>query len=173
MLPVVIDSKHLVINAVGEQDAELLPLRAPKGVPRMTTPLPEPTEALIHEDRLTYTPSARSVSLARRRSARLVHEWGHPGIAGDVGLVVSEMASNALLHGFVQGRLFRVHLTLTKSALRVEVTDARGECLPVQRIPAGDDQSGRGLALIDAFAARWGVEACVVGKTVWAEFDVG
>jgi hypothetical protein len=44
--------------------------------------------------------------------------------------------------------------------------------MPRQRIPAGDDQSGRGLALIDAFTARWGVEPCVVGKTVWAEFDV-
>jgi anti-sigma regulatory factor (Ser/Thr protein kinase) len=139
----------------------------------MTTPLPEPAaDTLLHEDRLTYTPNPRSVSLARRRSARLVGEWGHPGIAGDVGLVVSEMTSNALLHGSVQGRLFRVHLTLTKSALRVEVTDARGECLPVQRTPDDEDQFGRGLMLIGALAARWGCEPCVVGKTVWAEFDV-
>jgi anti-sigma regulatory factor (Ser/Thr protein kinase) len=138
---------------------------------RMATP--ESADAVVlREDRLTYTPSPRSVSLARRRSARLVREWGHPGIAGDAGLVVSEMTSNALLHGHVQGRLFRVHLKLTKSALRIEVTDARGEFMPRQRIPAGDDQSGRGLSLIDAFTARWGVEPCVVGKTVWAEFDV-
>jgi anti-sigma regulatory factor (Ser/Thr protein kinase) len=139
----------------------------------MTTPLPEPAASLLlREDRLTYTPNPRSVSLARRRSARLVGEWGHPALAGDVGLVVSEMASNALLHGAVQGRLFRVHLKLLTSTLRIEVTDPRGECLPVRRTPADDDQFGRGLTLIGALTARWGVEPCVVGKTVWAEFDV-
>jgi anti-sigma regulatory factor (Ser/Thr protein kinase) len=133
---------------------------------------PEPTSLVIHEDRLTYTPFARSVSLARRRSARLIAEWGYPELAADVGLVVSEMASNALLHGVVPGRLFRVHLKLTASALRIEVTDARGECLPVQRTPADDDQFGRGLTLIGALTARWGVEPLVVGKTVWAELDL-
>jgi anti-sigma regulatory factor (Ser/Thr protein kinase) len=138
----------------------------------MTTPLPESAEAFIHEDRLTYTPHPRSVSLARRRSARLVGEWGYAGLAADVGLVVSEMTSNALLHGYVQGRLFRVHLKLTTSALRIEVTDARGECLPAQRKPADDEPFGRGLTLIGALSARWGVQPCVVGKTVWAEFDV-
>jgi anti-sigma regulatory factor (Ser/Thr protein kinase) len=139
----------------------------------MTTPLPEPAaDTLIHEDRLTYTPNPRSVSLARQRAARLVGEWGYPGIAGDVAVVVSEMTSNALLHGYVQERLFRVHLMLTKTALRVEVTDARGECLPVQRTPGDDDQFGRGLMLIGALAARWGWEPRIVGKTVWAEFDL-
>lgn len=139
----------------------------------MTTPMPDPADVvLLREDRLTYTPHPRSVSLARRRSARLVGEWGYPGLAGDVGVVVSEMASNALLHGHVQGRLFRVHLALTRAALRVEVTDARGECLPVRRTPDDEAQFGRGLILIGALSARWGVEPCVVGKTVWAEFDV-
>lgn len=127
---------------------------------------------VIREDGLTYTQSARSVSLARRRSARLVQAWGLPAIAGDVALVVSEMTSNALLHGSVPGQRFRVLLQLTKSVLRIEVTDARGEYLPVQRTPGDGDQFGRGITLINALAARWGVEPCVVGKTVWAEFDV-
>jgi hypothetical protein len=89
-----------------------------------------------------------------------------------VGLVVSEMTSNALLHGAVRDRLFRVHLKLTTSTLRIEVTDARGECLPLQRTPTDDDQGGRSLTLIGALTARWGYEPRVVGKTVWAEFDL-
>lgn len=133
---------------------------------------PEPTDLVIHEDRLTYTPFARSVSLARRRSARLVAQWGYPELAGDAGLVVSEMASNALLHGTVQDRLFHVHLKLTPSTLRIEVTDARTECLPVQRTPSDDAQFGRGLTLIGALTTRWGVEPCVDGKTVWAELSL-
>jgi hypothetical protein len=82
------------------------------------------------------------------------------------------MTSNALLHGAVPGRLFRVHLKLTVRALRIEVTDARSECFPVQRNPCDDEQFGRGLTLVGALAARWGVTPCVVGKTVWAELDV-
>lgn len=31
-----------------------------------------------------------------------------------------------------------------------------------------DAESGRGLAIVDAFAEAWGVRERVVGKTVWA-----
>lgn len=137
----------------------------------MTTHQPD-SEPILREDRLTYASFPRSVSLARRRSTRLVGEWGHPDIAGDVALLVSEMTSNALLHAAVPGRLFRVHLKLTEKALRIEVADARGERLPVRRNPGDDEQFGRGLTLVEALAARWGVTPCVVGKTVWAELDV-
>ncbi|WP_303331605.1 hypothetical protein [Streptomyces sp. NA02950] len=33
---------------------------------------------------------------------------------------------------------------------------------------APDDESGRGLAIVDTFAEAWGVRERVVGKTVWA-----
>ncbi|THA31112.1 ATP-binding protein [Streptomyces sp. A1277] len=130
------------------------------------TPVPEPP---LHEDRLDYTPTARSVSLARRRAARLVTAWGHPQRAGEVALLVSELATNALLHGSLRGRLFRVHLTLTADALRVEVTDPRGERLPGIRSADSDECYGRGLLIVDAIADRWGVEPLTVGKTVFAE----
>ncbi|GAB2922561.1 ATP-binding protein [Streptomyces mayteni] len=136
----------------------------------MATPLP--SRPVLQEDRLNYTPVPGSVSLARRRAARLVGEWGYPVVAGDAALIVSELASNALLHGGVSGRLFRVHLMLMPSALRIEVTDARGERLPCPRTPADDESCGRGLLLIGALASRWGVESRVVGKTVWAEIDL-
>jgi hypothetical protein len=34
---------------------------------------------------------------------------------------------------------------------------------------AGDDEGGRGLALVDALATRWGVDADGAGKSVWFE----
>ncbi|WP_217142713.1 ATP-binding protein [Streptomyces sp. AC627_RSS907] len=127
----------------------------------------------LHEDRLDYTPTQRSVPLARRRAARLVTEWGQPGVAGDVALVVSELMTNALLHGSLRGRLIRVRVSLGQRVLRVEVTDPRGERLPSPRA-AGDaaEQFGRGLVLVGALAARWGWEPRTVGKTVYAEWDV-
>ncbi|MEE1773416.1 ATP-binding protein [Streptomyces sp. JV185] len=129
-------------------------------------PVPEP---VLREDRLDYTPTARSVSLCRHRAARLVLQWGHPELAGDASLLVSELATNALLHGAIEDRLFRVHLTLTATTLRIAVSDARGERLPGLR-EAGDDECyGRGLLIVARLADRWGVEPRTVGKTVFAE----
>ncbi|MEV5656089.1 ATP-binding protein [Streptomyces sp. NPDC052291] len=123
----------------------------------------------LHEDRLDYTPTARSVTLARRRAARLVTAWGHAHRAAEVALLVSELATNALIHGSLRGRLFRVHLTVTGGAIRIEVSDPRGERLPGLRAADPDECYGRGLVLVDALADRWGVEPRTVGKTVFAE----
>ncbi|MFG2716841.1 ATP-binding protein [Streptomyces sp. NPDC048416] len=126
----------------------------------------------VYEDCLDYTPTARSVSLARRRTARLVTEWGRPELAGDAALLVSELTTNALLHGCLRDRLFRVHLMLNATALRIEVTDPRGESTPRPRTPADDEQFGRGLLLVGALADRWGIEPRTVGKTVYAELSI-
>ena len=90
--------------------------------------------------------------------------------------IVAELASNAVLHGRVAGRDFRLRLKLyaddaTPRILRIEVTDARGDRVPQLHDPvAGDAESGRGLRIVEAYAERWGVdEAPAGGKTVWAE----
>jgi len=131
---------------------------------------PTTSESLFHEDSLDYTPLAHSVTLARRRATRLVAEWGHPALAGDVAVVVSELMSNALLHGSLRDRLIRVRISLTAAALRVEVSDPRGERLPCPRPADVTDQFGRGLLLVAALADRWGVEPRSIGKTVYAEW---
>ncbi|WP_121711335.1 ATP-binding protein [Streptomyces sp. E5N91] len=140
----------------------------------MTEPVPlSPPAPPLHEDLLDYTPTRRSVPLARRRAARLVAERGQPGLAGDAALVVSELMTNALLHGSVRGRLIRVHVTLGNRALRVEVSDPRGERLPRLRpVADADEQFGRGLLLVGTLATRWGWEPRSVGKTVYAEWDL-
>ncbi|MGQ4486488.1 ATP-binding protein [Streptomyces sp. SAS_281] len=133
-----------------------------------TRALPEDNPPL-HEDRLDYTPTAPSVTLARRRAARLVTSWGYGDHADEAALLVSELATNALIHGSLRGRLFRVHLTVTGTALRIEVSDPRGERLPRIREADQDECYGRGLVIVDAVADRWGVEPRTVGKTVFAE----
>ncbi|MGP2437397.1 ATP-binding protein [Streptomyces sp. JW3] len=137
----------------------------------MAEPAPVPVSPL-REDRLDYTPTQRSVPLARRRAARLVAEWGRADIAGDVALVVSELMTNSLLHGSLRGRLIHMSITLGHRTLRVEVSDPRGERLPSPRaVGDTEEQFGRGLLLVGALAARWGWEARTVGKTVYAEWD--
>jgi anti-sigma regulatory factor (Ser/Thr protein kinase) len=93
-------------------------------------------------------------------------------LSGDTALLVSELSTNAILHGRARGRLFRVRLTLTETALRIAVSDARGERLPSPRAAVPTDQFGRGLCIVRMLAARWGVVERVVGKTVWCVLDV-
>ncbi|MCI3223626.1 ATP-binding protein [Streptomyces sp. NP-1717] len=135
-------------------------------------PTPEPApdgDPVRHHDRLDYTPTADSIRLARRRAVRLVGEWGWAGLAGTAWLLVSELATNALLHGRLRDRLFRVRLQLTASTLRIEVSDPRGERLPRLRLPEDDVCFGRGLLIVAELADRWGIEPRTVGKTVWAK----
>lgn len=124
-------------------------------------------------DTCLYAPTARSVTRARVRATELVEKWGHPEAAQDVGLLVSELATNAVRYGRVVGRLFRVEVRLGGGVLRVGVTDARGELRPAAPEAVGDeDESGRGLLIVAAVAARWDVMPLDVGKTVWAELDL-
>ncbi|MET7271651.1 ATP-binding protein [Streptomyces flaveolus] len=133
---------------------------------------------------LRSAPSLRSFSQllsATPRGARLVRllavqqlaDWGWPPsspVSETVALVVGELAANAVTHGRVPGRDFRLTLTVGDgSTLRVEVADARGERLPSVGAPAAEDDAGRGLLLVDALVDRWGVEPRPPsGKTVWA-----
>jgi anti-sigma regulatory factor (Ser/Thr protein kinase) len=123
-------------------------------------------------DSVSYTPYPQHIPLARRRVARLAAEWGHPGAAGDAALLASELCTNALLHGCLRDRLFRVETSLTGKALRVAVTDPKGERPPESRRADDDDQFGRGLLIVHTLASRWAMEKLTVGKTVWAELDI-
>ncbi|MFI9582347.1 ATP-binding protein [Streptomyces sp. NPDC052236] len=129
-------------------------------------------EIVVREDCLDYTPYLRSVPLARHRTTRLVEEWGYPELAWDAAVLLSELAGNAVLHGCLRDRLFRVELTLTKKAFRMAVSDPKGELLPFVRLAAPDEQFGRGLLIVRTLAARWGVRDRTVGKTVWCELDL-
>jgi anti-sigma regulatory factor (Ser/Thr protein kinase) len=126
----------------------------------------------LRYDRLDYTPFPKSVTLARRRTHRLVTEWGHPELAADAALLVSELGGNAVLHGAIRERLVRVELTLGGNVLRVSVSDPKGEALPSPRVPSEDDMFGRGLLIVGEVADRWGVSPLTVGKAVWCELDV-
>ncbi len=119
-----------------------------------------------------------------RTGARLARElaalWLSGGTAtravtGDALQVVAELAANAAVHGRVPGRFFLLTLRLTSadSVLRIEATDTRPDRLPTPQTPPTDSESGRGLLIVKALAARWGVtEGPTPRKTVWAELDL-
>ena len=123
---------------------------------------------------LQLSATRRGARLARLLTERQLDEWGESYDAA--AQVVAELASNAVLHGRVPGRDFRLTLRLyADRTLRIEVTDARGDRIP--RLPgpvAQDAEGGRGLLIVAAYAHRWGVvETAARGKTVWAELTPG
>ncbi|MCX4584526.1 ATP-binding protein [Streptomyces sp. NBC_01481] len=121
-----------------------------------------------------FTSSARGAQLARRLAVRRLEHWGHPptsDLSGTVALLIAELAANAVRHGRVPGREFHLRLEARPCLIRIEVSDASPDRPPTgPPEPSPDDESGRGLLLVDVLASRWGATPRVpIGKTVWAE----
>ncbi|MGH3312997.1 MAG: ATP-binding protein [Streptomyces sp.] len=127
---------------------------------------------------MQFTSSPRGARLARRLAVKRMDQWGYPPASDTsctVSLLVGELTTNAVCHGRVPGRDFQLRLSLDAGTrtVRIEVSDASPERPPACRTaPGPDDESGRGLLLVDILAARWGISPRhPVGKTVWADVE--
>ncbi|MFF4187857.1 ATP-binding protein [Streptomyces sp. NPDC001691] len=115
-----------------------------------------------------YPRRRQSVPEAREFAEVALSDWGFAHRRDDVLLCVSELATNALVHGVPPGRGFLLRAELREGAvLRVEVQDSGGG---VPRVADLADDGGRGLLLVGATADRWGVGERDPGKVVWCEF---
>ncbi|MGR4853375.1 ATP-binding protein [Streptomyces sp. LARHCF252] len=114
---------------------------------------------------LQLSPTPRGARLARLLATEQLRSWGLS--LDPARQVIAELAVNAVTHGRVPGRDFRLLLYVVADTLRIEVTDTRDD-----RLPALSD-SGRGLLLVEALTDRWGVTPGLPPrKTVWAELDL-
>jgi anti-sigma regulatory factor (Ser/Thr protein kinase) len=103
---------------------------------------------------------------ARRLVLGALAEWGcGPGLLQDAAVVVSELATNAVLHA---ASSFSLSATLEDSLLRIAVHDSRP--LSVTARDGGlSPEPTHGLGLVEALSLRWGAEDAAQGKAVWAE----
>ncbi len=112
-------------------------------------------------------------SEAPRRARGLVRdalvEWGVAERRIEAAdLVVSELATNAVLHVVSP---FSVTARIDGWSLRLEVRDGgRASSLTAERLVA---HPRNGLGIVEAICARWGYTAVVAGKVVWAEIALG
>ncbi|MFG2979828.1 ATP-binding protein [Streptomyces sp. NPDC048258] len=139
----------------------------------MTAPI-TPTGTLVRVFTQRFSCTRRGARLARQLALVELHSWGIPestALSADAGLLVAELAANAVVHGRVPGRDFELRMTLLEGVLRLEVSDARGDRRPAVRPHTYQAESGYGLRIVDALAADWGVMDRLVGKTVWAELS--
>ncbi|WP_329274659.1 ATP-binding protein [Streptomyces sp. NBC_01451] len=112
----------------------------------------------------------RSVGRARAALRHQLAIWhiDDAELADSAVLLLSELTTNAVNAPTAPGRVIAVRFELAGAALRLEVSDV-SDGQPRLRHAAGDDESGRGLALVEALADAWGTEPRdTVGKVVWA-----
>lgn len=108
-----------------------------------------------------------SAGRARRLVRASLNTWDLGHLVDDGTLIISELVGNAARHSGC--RLLRVSVRLPdRNRVRLAVTD-KCPLPPTARTPCCDDESGRGLMLVEATSDRWGTEYRTWGKTVWAE----
>lgn len=116
-------------------------------------------------ERLRLPPDPTSAGAARRFIANALDTGDE--VAELAVLLVSELASNAILHAATP---FEIILHAGDEQLRVELVDGN-PALPTMRPYAPESVNGRGLHIVAATADRWGFEPRGGGKLVWFELD--
>jgi anti-sigma regulatory factor (Ser/Thr protein kinase) len=125
---------------------------------------------------VAHTPS--SAAAARREIGADLADLGlPPELVEDATLVVSELIGNAVRYGRpLPGNLLRVAWAVEPDCLVVKVTDGGSPQSPRFREAGPFDVRGRGLAIVDTLARKWGVDRYEKGggpvSTVWAELPV-
>lgn len=106
---------------------------------------------------------ADQVGRARREVARYLD--GCPA-AEDAALIVSELVTNAVLHSRSRHGMLTVHGERYPGYVWLEVSDAGSNW------EAGSDgDGGRGLSIVAALAAEWGIDGDGRGRTIWARLE--
>ena len=111
-----------------------------------------------------FAPAAASVSEARRFVRGALEGWSVE-LAYDASLLVSELATNAVIHAQTG---YRVTVILRSGVVRVEVADSSR--VAARRCHYGETSAtGRGLGMVEELSSTWGVKTRDAGKTIWFE----
>ncbi|WP_051809045.1 ATP-binding protein [Actinoplanes subtropicus] len=115
--------------------------------------------------RLDLPLGASAPGTARRVVVAVLDGWGFSDETwlDCAALIVSEVVTNAVRHG---GGCLAFAIESTGGRVVISASDA-SSLVPRRRDP--DPAGGRGIALIEAFGARWGVDDQDGGKRVWVE----
>ncbi|NLU66754.1 ATP-binding protein [Streptomyces sp. HNM0574] len=120
-----------------------------------------------------FTCPGRSEEVSRVRRWTRDILTGSPQ-ADDAALIVTELATNALLHSSSGRCAFHVTVTRSPRTLAISVTDAGGKPgAPRVEAPDETEPHGRGLGLVSALADRLRIRGDEKsGHTVTAELQV-
>jgi anti-sigma regulatory factor (Ser/Thr protein kinase) len=130
----------------------------------VTNPASGPGSVLILSQDLSYVRRARAFI---REHCDLL---GFDSEACDAAiLLTSEAVTNAFIHGRSEAR---IRISTSAGRLHVEVADDNSRH-PQRLDQDADALDGRGMAIVQQLASRWGVRDDPYGKTVWFEVAAG
>src|SRR5437764_14018756 len=95
--------------------------------------------------------------------------WGDADTTEIGVLLTTELVTNAIVHARTD---FALRVTTSEERLRVEVSDSSQD--PPRLVPIhGLEDHGRGLHLVDALSATWGVDSREHGQAVCVVLALG
>jgi anti-sigma regulatory factor (Ser/Thr protein kinase) len=116
-------------------------------------------------ERLTLPALTESVPAARRFVMEALTGLDAAGACDDVVMLVSELATNAVIHARTP---YTIVLSREGNTVRVGVHDLSA-VIPRRRAYGLDATTGRGLRLVASISSAWGIEVENGGKVVWFE----
>ncbi|MFJ2741635.1 ATP-binding protein [Streptomyces sp. NPDC087440] len=94
--------------------------------------------------------------------------WCLPELIDPAQICATELIANVIKH-VGPGTPTTLAVSMNETYLRLELHDPDTRALPTLLDADNDDESGRGMALVDAVTDRWGVTLHADVKAVWCE----
>jgi anti-sigma regulatory factor (Ser/Thr protein kinase) len=121
---------------------------------------------------LPFLAEAREIAGLRRVMRLHLCRWGLPELVDAAQLCVTELVANVVRHVGPETPT-TLAVSMNGTNLRIEVRDPDTRALPTLMSAGEDDEAGRGVALVDATAERWGVLLRADSKITWCELATG
>jgi anti-sigma regulatory factor (Ser/Thr protein kinase) len=145
----------------------------------------DPVEQLRHS-RFRLTPGLVAAAEAREHVRDVIRAWQVPVDTDVAVLLASELVTNAITHGqpvngsrelaggepagagLVNSEPIMLSIRCSRGELRVEVHDRSCDMpAPTPQDAPAESETGRGLMLVAALAAKWGSYRTPAGKAVY------
>jgi anti-sigma regulatory factor (Ser/Thr protein kinase) len=124
----------------------------------------------VEETHVEFDGAPSSVAQARQFANAVLEAGGATEDAWPVAQVVSELATNAVVHA---GTPFVLSISHDDQHIRVAVTDGRPLARASVRRLSNETTTGRGLRMVQTLGQAWGVDQTDAAKTVWCELVRG
>jgi len=143
---------------VCDQHSQIIRLSAPAAAVR-----PPASRSTASSDRV-FVPAPAVIREVRAFVREVLREWGAEGCVAEAEVIVTELASNAVIHARSP---FRVSLVLSGPEVMIAVRDASS--VPPKCVYGHPDRhGGRGISIVAALSDAWATDREPDGKTIWA-----
>ncbi|MGQ4351704.1 ATP-binding protein [Streptomyces drozdowiczii] len=117
---------------------------------------------------LSFPAEPAEVGAVRRAMRLCLSRWGLSCVADAAETCVSELVANVIRH-VGEGTPSTLVVRMNGTHVRVALRDPATQALPTLVHAGPDDESGRGMAMLEAVSDRWGVLLGADSKLVWCD----